>query len=386
MAEYLFSSESVSEGHPDKIADQISDALTDAILSQGIRARAACETLVKDNRVVLAGEFRAEKPLSDADQLVRQVIRDIGYDTEIEKGEFCADSCEVINYLGQQSADIAVGVDDDNKTLGAGDQGIMFGYACNETDSLMPLPIDLSHRLVKRAAEVRKNGVLPWLRPDAKSQVSVTYKDGVPQKVRAIVLSTQHYPEIDGKTVQNNDSRVREAVIEEIIKPVVGDWLADDCVFHINPTGIFVSGGPNADCGLTGRKIIVDTYGGAAPHGGGAFSGKDPTKVDRSAAYALRHIAKSIVAAKLAKTCLIQAAYAIGVTEPVSVMIDTRGSGDNEKLVELVLREFDLTPAGIIQKLNLWQPIYRPTAVYGHFGRQHEGNYFTWENPQLLEV
>lgn len=382
MHDHLFTSESVSEGHPDKIADQISDALVDLAMRQGSNVRAACETLVKDNRVVLAGEMRADISREEAEAAARGVITEIGYDRDCG---FDADSCEIIHYIGQQSPDIAAGVDDE-QALGAGDQGLMFGYACRETDSLMPLPVDLSHQLVRRHAELRKNGTLPWLRPDAKSQVSVRYVDGKPQKVEAVVFSTQHTPEIDGKTVQHNDSRVREAVIEEIIKPVAGKWLSSECVFHINPTGIFVLGGPVADCGLTGRKIIVDTYGGAAPHGGGAFSGKDPTKVDRSAAYALRRIAKSIVAAGLADRCLIQAAYAIGVAAPVSILVHAHGGAEEAKLTDLVSREFDLTPAGIIRELDLWRPIYRPTAAYGHFGRPAENGLFTWENPKPLSL
>ncbi|MDM5148090.1 methionine adenosyltransferase [Candidatus Persebacteraceae bacterium Df01] len=390
MKNYLFTSESVSAGHPDKIADQISDALLDAILRQddeGMLSRVACETLVKGDgdsaigkRVILAGEVRASTELADVESIVRDVINHIGYNHS-DYG-FDGNTCIIENYLGRQSVDIAMGVD----KLGAGDQGIMFGYACRETPSLMPLPIDLSHRLMRRHDEVRRSGRLPWLRPDAKSQVSVRYQNGVPTQVEAVVLSTQHAPEINGKTVIVNDQRIREAVIEEIIKPVISpQLLATDCAFHINPTGLFVLGGPAADCGLTGRKIIVDTYGGAAPHGGGAFSGKDPTKVDRSAAYALRHIAKNIVAAGLANVCQIQAAYAIGVAEPVSVMIDTRGSGDDEKLAILVRERFDLTPSGIIERLNLWNPIYQPAAAYGHFGRDDADGLFTWEAIGLLD-
>ena len=381
MSDYLFTSESVSEGHPDKISDQISDALVDAILPQGTSTRAACETMVKDNNVILGGEIRGELADDEIDKIVRGVILKAGYDKK--EYEFDGNSCNIVNYIGRQSSDIATGVDDTDKELGAGDQGIMFGYACRETESLMPLPIDLSHRLLLRHAEIRKSGRLPWLRPDSKSQVSIRYKDGKPTQVEAVVLSTQHDPEIDGSTVQNNDPRIREAVIEEIIKPVAGDLLSSNCVFHINPTGIFVSGGPVADCGLTGRKIIVDTYGGAAPHGGGAFSGKDPTKVDRSAAYALRHIAKSIVAAGLADDCLIQAAYAIGVTDPVSVLVRVGGES-NDKLTKLAQDKFDLTPGGIIERLGLWNPIYSPTAAYGHFGRTPKDGLFTWEEPQAL--
>ncbi|MGI9297518.1 MAG: methionine adenosyltransferase [Gammaproteobacteria bacterium] len=381
MDEYIFTSESVSEGHPDKIADQISDELVDMAMRAGADARAACETLVKDNRVVLAGEMRPLVAPEDAERAVRRVVREIGYVGE--KYGFDGDTCEVINYLGGQSSDIAAGVDGEN-ALGAGDQGIMFGYACRETESLMPLAADLSHRLVRRHAELRKNGALPWLGPDAKSQISVRYRDGKPLRVEAVVFSTQHDREIDGAEVRRDDPHVREAVMEEIIKPVAGEWLAADCKFHINPTGIFVLGGPVADCGLTGRKIIVDTYGGAAPHGGGAFSGKDPTKVDRSAAYALRRIAKSVVAAGLADRCLIQAAYAIGVAAPVSLLVHSHGGGDDASLAALVREEFDLTPAGIIRELDLWRPIYRPTAAHGHFGRAPENGFFTWEKPKEL--
>lgn len=381
MGDYIFSSESVSAGHPDKVADRISDALVDAILAQGRGARAACETMVKDNRVILGGEMQCDAPL-DAEGIVRRVIRDIGYDKP-EYG-FDAGSCEIMDYLGKQSADIAVGVDRDGDGLGAGDQGIMFGYACRETESLMPLPIDLAHRLVRRHAEVRESGRLPWLRPDAKSQVSVHYESGRPRSVRAVVFSTQHDPSIDGVAVKNGDPRVREAVIEEIVKPVASDMLAPDCSFHINPTGLFVQGGPVADCGLTGRKIIVDTYGGAAPHGGGAFSGKDPTKVDRSAAYALRCAAKSVVATGLADTCMIQAAYAIGVPDPVSVRVVADGE-DNSKIAGMVSANFDLTPAGIIRELDLWRPQYEPTASHGHFGRADKDGLFGWERVKPLD-
>ncbi len=381
MGEYIFTSESVSEGHPDKIADQISDALVDmAVQRHAAAARTACETLVKDNRIVLAGEMRADISPAEAENAARQIVRDIGYKPE---HDFDGDNCEIINYIGQQSADIAAGVDENDKPLGAGDQGLMFGYACRETESLMPLAIDLSHRLVRRHAELRKSGAIPWLRPDAKSQVSILYRNEKPANVKTVVFSTQHDPEINGKTAAHNDPRIREAVVEEIIKPVAGKWLAPDCAFHINPTGIFVSGGPVADCGLTGRKIIVDTYGGAAPHGGGAFSGKDPTKVDRSAAYALRRIAKSVVAAGFADRCLIQAAYAIGLSEPVSIRIQTHG-GDDNAIAKIVRGEFDLTPAGIIRELDLWQPVYRPTAAYGHFGRTPENGLFTWESVKPL--
>ena len=387
MKNYLFTSESVSAGHPDKIADQISDAVLDAIIEKTIaekpdavqNVRVACETLVKTGMALIAGEVRADVWV-DVEALARRVICDIGYDNPAFG--FSGADCAVLNAIGKQSADIAQGVDAEEDALGAGDQGLMFGYACNETESLMPLPIYLSHRLVEKHSELR--GRLSWLRPDAKSQVSVRYQNGAPQKVEAIVFSTQHAPEIDGKTVVSHDKRIREAVIEEIIQPVIGDKLAPNCQYHINPTGLFISGGPVADCGLTGRKIIVDTYGGAAPHGGGAFSGKDPTKVDRSASYALRHVAKNIVAAGLAEKCLVQAAYAIGVAEPVSLMINTYGTGktDDEAMTIRIQECFDLTPAGIIQSLNLWRPIYRPTAAYGHFGRS--GECFPWEETNRI--
>ena len=397
MSEYLFTSESVSEGHPDKMADQISDALVDALLrlqdneEQRQHVRAACETMVKgDNKkgncIILGGEIRSPQPLLEdrMEEIVRGVVRGIGYDNP-ECG-FDAGQCAVHNFLGQQSADIALGVD----KAGAGDQGIMFGFACRETESLMPLPIDLSHRLMLQHRELRR-GKLPWLRPDAKSQVSVVYRDGKPQQVNAVVLSTQHTPEIDGVTVAVHDKRLREAVVEEIIRPVIKELLSPNCAFHINPTGLFVDGGPVADCGLTGRKIIVDTYGGAAPHGGGAFSGKDPTKVDRSAAYMLRHVAKSIVAAGYADSCLVQAAYAIGVPEPVSLLIRPQGGSkpkSAEALQEMVGHAFDLTPAGIIRALKLHHPIYQETAAFGHFGRTPaktaDGETFTWEQVREL--
>ena len=384
MRDYLFTSESVSQGHPDKIADQISDAIVDAALPQGSNVRCACETLVKDNTVVLAGEMRADISADSIAAIARKVINDIGYNNPAYG--FDGNSCQIINYIGKQSPQIAAGVDSASQSIGAGDQGIMFGYACRETPSLMPLAIDLSHQLVRRHAEIRHQQILPWLRPDAKSQVSVRYQNDKPQQVEAVVFSTQHDPEIDGREAADNDPKIREAVIEHIIKPVIGKWLAADCVFHINPTGKFVLGGPVADCGLTGRKIIVDTYGGAAPHGGGAFSGKDPTKVDRSAAYALRHIAKSIIAANLADKCLIQAAYAIGVTKPVSIFVDTRGAADNGKITDLIKSEFDLTPQGIINELNLWLPIYQPAAAHGHFGRQAQDNLFPWEKTRPLTL
>ena len=370
MSEYsIFTSESVSEGHPDKMADQISDAILDAIIKDDPQARVAVETLVKTGMAVVAGEVRTNTYV-ELEDIVRQVILDIGYDSS-DKG-FDGASCAVLNGIGKQSADIAIGVDEaEDKDLGAGDQGLMFGFATNETDTLMPAPVYFSHRLVERQAELRKNGVLPWLRPDAKSQVTLRYENGKPVAVDAVVLSTQHAPDI-------NLPDLREAVMEEIIKPVLPEeWLHQDTRYHVNPTGIFVIGGPMGDCGLTGRKIIVDTYGGMARHGGGAFSGKDPSKVDRSAAYAGRYVAKNIVAAGLADKCEIQVSYAIGVAEPTSISINTFGTGkiSDEAIVTLVREHFDLRPRGIIEMLDLRKPIYRPTASYGHFGR--EG--FSWE-------
>ena len=370
MSEYsIFTSESVSEGHPDKMADQISDAILDAIIKDDPQARVAVETLVKTGMAVVAGEVRTNTYV-ELEDIVRQVILDIGYDSS-EKG-FDGASCAVLNGIGKQSADIAIGVDEaEDKDLGAGDQGLMFGFATNETDTLMPAPVYFSHRLVERQAELRKNGTLPWLRPDAKSQVTLRYDNGKPVAVDAVVLSTQHAPEI-------KLADLREAVMEEIIKPVLPEeWLHKDTLYHVNPTGIFVIGGPMGDCGLTGRKIIVDTYGGMARHGGGAFSGKDPSKVDRSAAYAGRYVAKNIVAAGLAKKCEIQVSYAIGVAEPTSISVNTFGTGkiSDSAIVDLVREHFDLRPRGIIEMLDLRKPIYRPTASYGHFGR--EG--FSWE-------
>ncbi|MHB8474289.1 MAG: methionine adenosyltransferase [Sulfuricaulis sp.] len=369
---YLFTSESVSEGHPDKVCDQISDAVLDAVLKQDKLSRVACETLVKNNLVMLAGEITT-KAVVDFDRLVREVVRSIGYTDEMGFGP---DSCTVLSAIGQQSPNIAAGVDE-GKGLdldqGAGDQGLMFGYASNETEVFMPMPITLAHRLVKRQAEVRKSGKLAWLRPDAKSQVTVRYVDNKPAGIDAVVLSTQHAPGI-------KHSDLKEAVIEEIVKPVLPkEWLGKDTEYHINPTGSFEIGGPVGDAGLTGRKIIVDTYGGMARHGGGAFSGKDPTKVDRSAAYAGRYVAKNIVAAGLAARCEIQIAYAIGVAKPVSVHVDTFGTGviADTKIAELVKSHFDLRPKGIVQMLDLLRPIYLPTAAYGHFGRTESG--FSWE-------
>ncbi|AFT68541.1 S-adenosylmethionine synthase [Alloalcanivorax dieselolei B5] len=377
MSEYsIFTSESVSEGHPDKMADQISDAVLDAIIADDPHARVAVETLVKTGMAVVAGEVRTNTYV-ELEDIVRQVILDIGYDSS-DVG-FDGASCAVLNGIGKQSADIAMGVDEaDNKDLGAGDQGLMFGYATNETDTLMPAPIYFSHRLVERQAQLRKNGTLPWLRPDAKSQITLRYENGLPVAVEAVVLSTQHAPDI-------KLGDLREAVLEEIVKPVLpADWLHKDTLYHINPTGNFVIGGPMGDCGLTGRKIIVDTYGGMARHGGGAFSGKDPSKVDRSAAYAGRYVAKNIVAAGLADKCEIQVSYAIGVAEPTSISINTFGTGkiSDDKIAQLVREHFDLRPRGIIEMLDLRRPIYRPTASYGHFGR--EG--FSWEATDKAEA
>ena len=361
---HLFTSESVSEGHPDKVADQISDAILDAILAQDKKARVACETLVKTGMVVLAGEVTTEAWV-DAEAVVRQTVKEIGYNSS-EMG-FDWESCAVLSAIGKQSPDIAMGVDEsENHEQGAGDQGMMFGYATNETDVLMPAPITYAHRLVRRQAELRKNGVMPWLRPDAKSQVTIRYDGAKPVAVEAVVLSTQHKPDI-------SQASLVEAVIEEIIKPVMPEeWLSKDTKYFVNPTGRFVIGGPVGDCGLTGRKIIVDTYGGMARHGGGAFSGKDPSKVDRSAAYAGRYVAKNIVAAGIADRCEIQVSYAIGVAEPTSIAVDTFGTGkiSEARVIELVREHFDLRPRGIVTMLNLLQPIYRQTASYGHFGRE----------------
>jgi len=372
MSEYsLFTSESVSEGHPDKMADQISDAIVDAIIKDDPNARIAVETMVKTGMAIVAGEVRTSTYI-DLEDLIREVILDIGYNSS-DVG-FDGASCAVLNAIGKQSADIAMGVDEgDSKDLGAGDQGLMFGYATNETEVLMPAPIFYSHRLVERQAKLRKNGTLPWLRPDAKSQVTLRYENGKPVAVDAVVLSTQHDENISLKDL-------REAVLEEVVKPVLpAEWLHSDTLYHINPTGNFVIGGPVGDCGLTGRKIIVDTYGGMARHGGGAFSGKDPSKVDRSAAYATRYVAKNIVAAGLADRCEIQVSYAIGVAEPTSISINTFGSNKipEAKIAELVRQHFDLRPQGIIDMLDLRRPIYRATAAYGHFGRTEPE--FTWE-------
>ena len=373
MKNYLFTSESVSEGHPDKVADLISDAILDAILKQDPVARVAAETLTSTNLVVLGGEITTTAKV-DYEQIVRDTLKFIGYDN-IDYG-IDYKTCEVLIKYGIQSPDIAQGVDgafDDPLDQGAGDQGLMFGFASNESDQLMPLPIHLAHRLVERQALIRKKGILSWLRPDAKSQVTMQYKDGKPERIDTIVLSTQHAPEISLKDL-------REAVIEEIIKPVLPEGLVKGEInYLINPTGRFVIGGPQGDCGLTGRKIIVDTYGGAAPHGGGAFSGKDPTKVDRSAAYASRYVAKNIVASGLADKCLVQVSYAIGVAKPTSIMVDSFGTAkvSDEELSKLVMENFDLRPKGIVSMLDLLRPIYSKTAAYGHFGRTEPE--FSWE-------
>jgi len=377
---YLFTSESVSEGHPDKIADQISDAVLDALIKQDPLSRVACETMINTGMVVLSGEITS-KATVDYAEVARDTIRDIGY-TSSAMG-FDADTCAVLVSLDKQSADIAQGVDEGqglHLDQGAGDQGLMFGYACNETDVLMPFAITYANRLVKKQSEVRKSGVLEWLCPDAKSQVTVVYEDGKPKSVDTIVLSTQHAPDVSQKELS-------DAVIEEIIKPVIpANMISKETRYLINPTGRFVIGGPVGDCGLTGRKIIVDTYGGSAHHGGGAFSGKDPSKVDRSAAYAARYVAKNIVAAGLADVCEVQLAYAIGVAEPVSLMVNTFGTHkiNENNIVALIREHFDLRPKAIIQTLNLLQPIYRASAAYGHFGR--EDVQFPWENTDKAEA
>jgi S-adenosylmethionine synthetase len=378
--DFLFTSESVSEGHPDKVADQVSDAILDGLLAEDPYSRVACETLVNTGMAVIAGEITTNANINYS-EIVRKTIVDIGYDSS-DIG-FDGKSCAVLVSLDKQSEDIAAGVNTGegiDLDQGAGDQGLMFGYACDETDVLMPFPIHYAHRLVHKQAEQRKNGNLSWLRPDAKSQVSVRYIDGVPSHVDTVVLSTQHSPDIEHKDLE-------EAIIEEVIKPVIpADMISKETRFMINPTGRFVIGGPVGDCGLTGRKIIVDTYGGSARHGGGAFSGKDPTKVDRSAAYALRHVAKNVVAAGLAKRCEVQVAYAIGVSEPVSLLVNTFGTGSipEEQIEALVRVHFDLRPRGIVEALNLLRPIYRDSAAYGHFGRTEEQ--FSWEALDKVEA
>ncbi len=371
--EYLFTSESVTEGHPDKIADQISDAVLDAIIGQDPIGRVACETLLTTGLVVVAGEITTSCYV-DIPRVARETIRQVGY-TRAKYG-FDYETCGVITAIDEQSGDIAMGVDN----LGAGDQGLMFGYACTETPELMPLPIILAHKLVMRLSELRKTGGADYLRPDGKSQVTVRYVDGKPHSVETVVISTQHSPDV------SND-RLREDIIERVIVPTIPAELLDrrKCVFHVNPTGRFVTGGPMGDTGLTGRKIIVDTYGGSCPHGGGAFSGKDPTKVDRSACYMARHVAKNVVAAGLAERAMVQVAYAIGVADPVSIMIETFGTGKvpNTRLEQMIRRHFDFTPAGIIKYLNLRRPIYKKTAAYGHFGRTEPE--FSWEQTNRVK-
>ena len=380
MSNFLFSSESVSEGHPDKVADQISDAVLDAILAQDPRGRVACETLVATGLVVISGEITTKGHINYI-EIARDTVRRIGY-TDSDIG-FDYKSCAVLTAINRQSPDIAQGVNEGeglDLDQGAGDQGLMFGYACRETASLMPLPIYYAHRVMQRQAEVRRDGRLPWLRPDAKSQLTVRYVDGVPTEIDTVVVSTQHSPDV-------SHAQLSEAVIEEIIKPVLPkELLKSNTRYLVNPTGRFVVGGPHGDCGLTGRKIIVDSYGGAAHHGGGAFSGKDPSKVDRSAAYALRYVAKNIVAAGLADRCEVQVAYAIGVAKPVSVMVSTYGTGkiSDDKICDLIQKHFDLRPKGIIQALDLLRPIYSKTAAYGHFGREEPE--FTWELADKADI
>lgn len=377
MAEpILFTSESVSEGHPDKMCDQISDAILDALLAQDPKSRVAVETLIKTGMVVVAGEVTTAANI-DYEKIIRKVVCDIGYDDS--RKYFDGNTCAVLNAVGEQSRDIGQGVDSSSKKeQGAGDQGLMFGYACDETSALMPAPIQYAHRLVEQQAKMRKRKKLPWLLPDAKSQLTFRYVDGKPHSIDAVVLSTQHFPEVKNK-------ELREGIMEEIIKPVLpAKWIDKKTKFHINPTGRFVVGGPYGDCGLTGRKIIVDTYGGYARHGGGAFSGKDPSKVDRSAAYLARYIAKNIVAAKLAKKCEVQLSYAIGVAEPTSILIDTFGTGKiaDEKITKLVRQHFALKPAGLVEMLDLLRPVYQPTAAYGHFGRKE----FSWEQTDKADA
>jgi S-adenosylmethionine synthetase len=367
---YIFTSESVTEGHPDKMADQISDAILDYIIERDRNARVACETLLSNGFCVIAGELKTHT-YAPMQEIAREVIREIGY-TDASYG-FDYRSAGVLNGVGEQSPDINQGVDQSSGEIGAGDQGLMFGYACKETPELMPLPISLAHRITAKLAEVRKNGTVPFLRPDGKAQVSVKYLDGKPVGIDTIVVSTQHHPEVSLEKLQ-------EVVLEEVIKEVIpAELLTDDIIYHINPTGRFVIGGPQGDAGLTGRKIIVDTYGGSCPHGGGAFSGKDPTKVDRSAAYAARHVAKNLVAAGACDRVTIQIAYAIGVVKPVSIYVDTHGTAvvDDARIVSCIEELFDLTPKGIINSLDLLRPIYRKTAAYGHFGREEEN--FSWE-------
>lgn len=374
--EYIFTSESVTEGHPDKMADQISDAILDHIIAHDKNARVACETMLSNGFCVIAGELKTTT-YAPMQEIAREVVREIGY-TDANFG-FDYRSAGVLNGVGEQSPDINQGVDQENGEIGAGDQGLMFGYACKETEELMPLPISLAHKITAKLAEVRKNGTLPYLRPDGKAQVSVRYIDGKPVEVVTVVVSTQHSPDVDQETLHRD-------ILSEVILSVIPEGLiSDDIIYHINPTGRFVIGGPQGDAGLTGRKIIVDTYGGSCPHGGGAFSGKDPTKVDRSAAYAARHVAKNLVAAGVADKVTIQIAYAIGVVKPVSIMVDTEGTAkvDESKIEECVAELFDLTPAGIIKSLDLLKPIYRKTASYGHFGREEDD--FGWEKRDRVD-
>ena len=379
LKDFFFTSESVSEGHPDKMCDQISDAILDALLAKDPLSRVACESLAKTGMVVVAGEITTNALVSYPD-IVRKVVRDIGY-TSSEMG-FDADTCAVLVALDRQSPDIAMGVDStDNKEQGAGDQGMMFGFACDESPELMPLPIQMAQELVRHLSSIRKAGRYDFLRPDAKSQVTIQYKDGKPLRVDSVVISTQHSPEVSNETL-------KEVVVEEVIKKIIpAQYLDGKTKYHVNPTGRFVTGGPKGDCGLTGRKIIVDTYGGYGRHGGGAFSGKDPSKVDRSAAYMARYVAKNVVAAGLAQKCEVQVAYAIGVARPLSVLVDTFGTGliPDEKIVELVNKNFDLRPAGINATLDLKRPIYQPTAAYGHFGRKPENGLFPWEKSDQVE-
>ncbi len=374
--EYIFTSESVTEGHPDKMADQISDAILDDIIAKDPKARVACETLVSNGFCVIAGELKTHA-YTPMQEIVRRVVKEIGY-TDATYG-FDYRSAAVLNAIGEQSPDINQGVDQADGEIGAGDQGLMFGFACNETPELMPLPIYLAHRLTERLAQVRKEGIIPYLRPDGKAQISVKYVGHKPVSVETVVVSTQHHDDVD-------QAQLHKDVIEEVIKKVIPqELMSDDIIYHINPTGKFVIGGPQGDAGLTGRKIIVDTYGGACPHGGGAFSGKDPTKVDRSAAYAARHVAKNLVASGACERATLQVAYAIGVVKPVSIMVDTHGTGavDENKIEECVKALFNLTPKGIIESLDLLRPIYRKTAAYGHFGREDAD--FTWEKTDRVE-